>query len=123
MGAPLMLSTLALFVMGIAAIGFRKRRVRVAMTVPPEHVRRDLGFFIPIFLLLTGLGLLDMGLVVRRMAAVGLLLAYGAYSVMMLRLKRAEGFELERGLYFERISGASCAAIRWRRDCASRWRR
>ena len=43
MGAPLMLSTLALFVMGIAAIGFRKRRVRIAMKVPPEHVRRDLS--------------------------------------------------------------------------------
>jgi cation:H+ antiporter len=105
MGAPLMLSTLALFVMGIAAIGFRKRRTRVAMTVPPEHVRRDLGFFIPIFLLLTGLGLLNMGVVVRRAAAVGLLLAYGAYSVTMLRLKRAEGIELEHGLYFERIFG------------------
>jgi len=105
MGAPLMLSTLALFVMGIAAIGFRKRRTRVAMTVPPEHVRRDLGFFIPIFLLLTGLGLLNTGVVVRRAAAVGLLLAYGAYSVTMLRLKRAEGIELEHGLYFERIFG------------------
>ncbi len=105
MGAPLMLSTLALFVMGIAAIGFRKRRTRVAMTVPPEHVRRDLGWFIPIFLLLTGLGLLNLGVVARRAAAVGLLLAYGAYSVMMLRLKRAEGIELEHGLYFERIFG------------------
>jgi cation:H+ antiporter len=105
MGAPLMLSTLALFVMGIAAIGFRKRRARVAMTVPPEHVRRDLGFFIPIFLLLTGLGLLNLGVVTRRAAAVGLLLAYGAYSVMMLRLKRAEGIELAHGLYFEGIFG------------------
>jgi cation:H+ antiporter len=105
MGAPLMLSTLALFVMGIAAIGFRKRRTRVAMTVPPEHVRRDLGWFIPIFLLLTGLGLLNLGVVARRAAAVGLLLAYGGYSVMMLRLKRAEGIELEHGLYFQRIFG------------------
>ncbi len=105
MGAPLMLSTLALFVMGIAAIGFRKRRTRVAMTVPPEHVLRDLGWFIPIFLLLTGLGLLNLGVVARRAAAVGLLLAYGVYSVTMLRLKRAEGIELENGLYFERIFG------------------
>jgi cation:H+ antiporter len=52
-----------------------------------------------------GLGLLNMGLVARRIAAVGLLLAYGAYSVTMLRLKRAEGIELEHGLYFERIFG------------------
>jgi cation:H+ antiporter len=75
------------------------------MTVPPEHVRRDLGWFIPIFFLLTGLGLLNLGVVARRAAAVGLLLAYGGYSVMMLRLKRAEGIELEHGLYFQRIFG------------------
>lgn len=103
MGAPLMLSTLALFVMGIAAIGFRKRRGRIALTVPPDHVRRDLGFFMPVFLLLTALGLLNLGIVARRAAAVGLILLYGAYSVRMLRLTRAEGIELEHGLYFERI--------------------
>jgi cation:H+ antiporter len=114
MGAPLMLSTLALFVMGTAAIGFRKRRARIAMRVPPEHVRRDLGWFIPIFLLLTALGLLNLGLVARRAAAVGLLLAYVGYSVMMLRLERAEGIELEHGLYFERILRGNPLAPRLR---------
>jgi cation:H+ antiporter len=103
MGAPLMLSTLALFVMGIAAIGFRKRRGQIALKVPPDDVRRDLGFFLPVFLGLTLLGLLNLGLIERRVAAVGLLLLYGGYSVMMLRFKRAEGVELEHGLYLERI--------------------
>jgi cation:H+ antiporter len=113
-GAPLMLSTLALFVMGVAAIGFRKRRVRIAMTVPPEHVRRDLGFFLPVFLLLVALGLCDLGLLARRAAAIGLLILYGAYSITMLRLTRAEGVELEHGLYFERIFRGNPLAPRFR---------
>jgi cation:H+ antiporter len=102
-GAPLMLSTLALFVMGVAAIGFRKRRRQIAMIVPPEDVRRDLAFFLPVFLVLIALGMLNPGVVARRAAAAGLILIYGAYGVTMLRQKRAEGIELEHGLYFERI--------------------
>jgi cation:H+ antiporter len=113
-GAPMMLSTLALFVMGLAAIGFRKRRVRVAMTVLPVDVRRDLGFFLPVFLLLVALGLCDLGLFARRAAAVGLIILYGAYSIMMLRLTRAEGIELEQGLYFERIFRGNPLAPRFR---------
>ncbi|HEX3409872.1 MAG TPA: hypothetical protein VHS07_06300 [Candidatus Binataceae bacterium] len=114
MGAPMMLATLALFVMGLAAIGFRKRRVRIALTVPPEHVRRDLGFFLPVFLVLVGLGFCDLGLFARRAAAVGLIVLYGAYSVMMLRLTRAEGIELEHGLYFERVFHGNPLAPRFR---------
>lgn len=113
-GAPMMLSTLALFVMGTAAIGFRKRRPRIAMIVPPEHVRRDLGFFLPIFLVLIVLGVCDLGLLARRATAVGLLILYGAYSIMMLRLERVEGVELEHGLHFERIFRGNPLAPRFR---------
>ena len=56
-GAPLMLSTLALFVMGIAAIGFRKRRGTYRVAIPPHDVRRDLGFFLPVFLATMLLGM------------------------------------------------------------------
>jgi cation:H+ antiporter len=102
-GAPLMLSTLALFVMGVAAIGFRKRRGQIAMIVPPADVRRDLAFFLPVFLVLIALGMLNLGVVARRLAAGGLIAVYGGYCVTMLRQKRAEGIELENGLYLERI--------------------
>jgi cation:H+ antiporter len=102
-GAPMMLSTLALFVMGVAAIGFRKRRVRIAMAIPPADVRRDLGFFLPIFSILIVLGFCNLGLYARRAAALGLIAIYAVYSVTMLRLPRAEGVKLEHGLYFERI--------------------
>lgn len=104
-GAPLMLSTLALFVMGIAAIAFRARRGRIAMTVPAADVRRDLGFFLPIFMVLIALGVCDLNPLERRLAAMMLLVLYVAYSVVMLRLSRAEGIELEHGLYLERLAG------------------
>jgi len=113
-GAPMMLSTLALFVMGAAAIGFRKRRKRIAMTVPPEHVRRDLGFFLPVYLLVIVLGLCNLGLFARRAGAIGLIILYGLYSITMLRLTRAEGIELEHGLYFERIFRGNPLAPRFR---------
>jgi Ca2+/Na+ antiporter len=118
MGAPLMLSTLALFVMGGAAIGFRKRRGRVAMIVAPHDVRRDLAFFLPVFLVLVVLGTLNLGLVARRAAAGGLIFVYGAYGVTMLRQKRAEGIALEHGLYFERIFRGNPLAPRFRMTLA-----
>ena len=104
-GAPLMLSTVALFVMGIGALAFRKRRGRVALRVVREDARRDLAFFFPVFLCLVVAGTLELGPVVRDLLAVGLLIAYAGYSVVMLRLKRAAGVELVHGLYFESIFG------------------
>lgn len=106
-GAPLMLSTIALFVMGCAAIGFRRRRRRIALRVRREDGRRDLSFFFPIFLAAVILGTLRLGLVARHLAAGALLLAYAGYCVVMLRLKRAADAEVEHGLYIETIlSGA-----------------
>lgn len=102
-GAPLMLSTVALFVMGAAGIAFRKRRGRIALTVPCDHVRRDLSFFVPVFLVLIALGLCNLGPMARHLAALGLLILYVAYSRRMLKLERADGVELDHGLYFERI--------------------
>jgi len=102
-GAPLMLSTVALFVMGIAALAFRKRRGRIALRVVREDARRDLAFFFPVFLCLIIAGTLDMGPTLRHVLAVGLLIVYASYTVVMLRLKRAAGAEVEHGLYFESI--------------------
>jgi len=106
-GAPLMLSTIALFVMGCAALGFRKRRGRIALRVARKDGRRDLSFFFPVFLTVVILGTLRLGHTARHIAAAGLLIAYAGYCVVMLRLKRAEGVELEHGLYIESIFGGA----------------
>jgi len=102
-GAPLMLSTVAMFVMGIAALVFRRRRGRIALKVVREDARRDLAFFFPVFLCVVIAGTIEMGAVLRHILAVALLVVYASYIVVMLRLKRAAGAQLEEGLYFESI--------------------
>jgi cation:H+ antiporter len=102
-GAPLMLSTVALFVMGTACLVFRSRRGRIALRVAREDARRDLSFFFPVFLLLVLAGRANLGPTTRHALAIGLLLVYSAYSVVMLRLKRAAGARVEHGLYAESI--------------------
>ncbi len=103
-GAPLMLSTVALFVMGCAALVYRRRRGRIALQVLRHDARRDLSFFFPVFLAMIALGTVATGAVVRRAVAIGLLVIYGAYSIVMLRLKRADDVEIEHGLYFESLA-------------------
>jgi cation:H+ antiporter len=102
-GAPLMLSTFALFVMGSAAVLFRKRRSEIALNVSRDDVRRDLSFFLPVFLILILLGLGHIGVLVRHALAVALLAVYAAYSIVMLRLKRAEEAKPGHGLYLESL--------------------
>ena len=100
-GAPLMLSTLAMFVMGVAALAYRKSRGRIALHVVREDARRDLAFFIPVFLVLVIVGTVDVGPAVRYALAAALLLIYARYAFLMLRLRRDAGAEVEHGLYFE----------------------
>jgi cation:H+ antiporter len=103
-GAPLMLSTIALLVMGVAAIGFRNRRGRIALLVPAADVRRDLGFFFPVFATLVVLGTCHLGMLSRYAAAAALLIVYAGYTLMMLRLKRDDDLELDEPLYFARMT-------------------
>jgi cation:H+ antiporter len=102
-GAPLMLSTVALFVMGTACLVFKSRRGRIALRVAREDARRDLSFFFPVFLLLVLAGRANLNQLTRHVVAIGLLLVYASYSIVMLRLKRAAGAEVEHGLYVETI--------------------
>jgi cation:H+ antiporter len=104
-GAPLMLSTVALFVMGCAALAFRKRRRRIALRVAREDARRDLSFFLPVFLILVIVGLGEPGPLVRDALAIAVLLVYGFYTALMLRLKRRPEAEVEHGLYLESLFG------------------
>ena len=57
LGAPLMLSTLAMFVTGFSVVIFSRRRQNgMNVKANPEVMRRDLGFFLIVFAaaLLTG---------------------------------------------------------------------
>ena len=104
-GAPLMLSTVALFVMGVAALAYRKRRRRIVLKVAREDARRDLYFFLPVFALLVVAGLIPHGALLGHLLAGAILAVYGFYCVTMLRLERAGHAEVEHGLYLEGVFG------------------
>jgi len=104
-GAPLMLSTVALFVMGVAALALRKRCRRIVLRVVREDARRDLFFFLAVFLLLVLAGLGHHGPLLRHLLAGAVLAVYGFYCLTMLRLKRASHAEVDHGLYVESMFG------------------
>jgi cation:H+ antiporter len=102
-GAPLMLSTVALFVMGVAALGFRRRRGRIALRVPRVDARRDLAFFLPVFVATLLLGTVVLPPIVRYALGGILLAVYAAYAMVILRLKREAGTAVEHGLHLESL--------------------
>ena len=84
-GAPFMLGTVAMLVVGASALAFRRRRGSGSeVTADDRSVRRDLGFFLPCFAIGIGLGLID-STPIHIAGAVGLLIAYGAYARRTVR--------------------------------------
>jgi len=106
-GAPLMLSTIALFVMGVAALGFRRRRGRIALRVPRVDARRDLGFFLPVFIATVLLGMANLPAAARYALGAILLAVYASYAVVILKLRRSAETEVEHGLHLERLLGGN----------------
>jgi cation:H+ antiporter len=106
-GAPLMLSTIALFVMGVAALGFRRRRGRIALRVPRIDARRDLAFFLPVFIATVLLGMANLPAAARYALGAILLAVYASYAVVILKLRRSAETQVEHGLHLERVLGGN----------------
>jgi cation:H+ antiporter len=84
-GAPFMLGTVAMLVVGASALAFRRRRSSGLEVTPDERsLRRDLGVFLPCFAAGIGLGLID-STSVHIAGAIVLLIAYGAYARRTVR--------------------------------------
>ena len=84
-GAPFMLGTVAMLLVGASALAFRRRRSSGSeVTADDRSLRRDLGFFLPCFAIGIGLGLID-STSIHIAGAVGLLIAYGAYARRTVR--------------------------------------
>jgi cation:H+ antiporter len=86
LGAPFLLATLALFIVGLSAIGYKNRRgsgseivVNRQITIP------DMAFFLVCFTLATGAGLISLPLVLKIGLAVFLLVAYVLYVIRTIR--------------------------------------
>ncbi len=85
-GAPFLLATLAMMLVGLFALAYRRRREQGRrLTVHMPTLQRDLVFFLVFFALGCGLGALDAPEGVRVAGALGLIVAYGAYVARTLR--------------------------------------
>lgn len=111
LGAPFLLATLAMFVVGASAYGFRKRRAHGAeircqqeqvdfpwckvsardVTVDEETIARDVLFFLIFFALAAAVGIVALPFFVKAAVAVVLVAAYAYY----VRQALASGGALE----------------------------
>ncbi|HSI80830.1 MAG TPA: hypothetical protein VK919_09290 [Solirubrobacterales bacterium] len=84
-GAPFLLATIAMALVGTSALLFRRRRAQgVSLSVHVETLDRDLVFFLVFFALGVGLGL-GVPTAVQIPAALVFVLAYGTYVRRTLR--------------------------------------
>ncbi|MGD0863012.1 MAG: sodium:calcium antiporter [Candidatus Limnocylindrales bacterium] len=96
LGAPFMLSTLAMFVTGAAVLLMRKRRAnREDLVVDPGVLGHDMAYFAVAYAIAIGAALLPGDLIVaRRLTAVVLIGIYVVYVVGHLRAEAAQAAEL-----------------------------
>ena len=86
LGAPFLLATLALFIVGTAAITYRERRKTGSeITADRQTAIPDLVFFLPCFTLAAAAGIFSLPLVLKILLAVILLAAYTLYVVRTVR--------------------------------------
>jgi cation:H+ antiporter len=101
LGAPFMLSTLALGVTGVAAIAYRRRRGGWAVQPDQKVLRRDLVFFLVAFVPAVAAGVLRVPHPLRTALAVALLGVYVTYSLVTLQAEGA-ATRLPERLHFRR---------------------
>jgi cation:H+ antiporter len=86
LGAPFLLATLALFIVGVAALGYRRRRQTGSeVAADRQTATLDLAFFLPCFALAAVAGVLPLPLPVKIVLAVALLAAYVLYVVRTIK--------------------------------------
>jgi cation:H+ antiporter len=80
LGAPFLLATLAMFVVGVSALGFRRRRESDDdVMIDNGTARRDMLFFLVFFSLGAGVGIAPVPFFLKVTLAVVLVAAYGLY--------------------------------------------
>src|SRR5881397_2024782 len=110
LGAPFMLGTLVMLLIGVTALAFRGRRGRDTLHVDAAHASRDLSFFLVLYTIALALALLPAQLhFLKQYFGWIFLPAYGLYLYLVLRTPRgtAEAFEeLTFGDYLRRLGAA-----------------
>jgi cation:H+ antiporter len=86
LGAPFLLATLALFIVGGAGLIYRgRRKTGSEITVDRQTAIPDLVFFLPCFALAAAAGIVPLPLILKILLAVILLAAYVFYVVRTLK--------------------------------------
>jgi cation:H+ antiporter len=86
LGAPFMLATLAMFVVGASILGYRRRREAGAtVDVDDKIIGRDVGFFLVAYAVAAGVGLFDLPVWANVLVAVLLVVAYMFHVERTLR--------------------------------------
>lgn len=90
LGAPLMLSTLAMFVTGLAVLIFSRRRSHGKKVLADfSSLRRDLRFFIPVYGAAVFTGLIPPDYrIFQIIIAIGMVIAYFIYVYIMVSQER-----------------------------------
>ncbi len=101
LGAPFMLGTLVMFLIGLTAYVLRRRRRRTTLRLDAAHASRDLAFFVVLYALALALALLPPGLHFLK-GYVGWIFipAYFLYVYLVLRTPK-HPTQLDRELHRE----------------------
>src|SRR5919197_2864719 len=96
LGAPFMLGTLVMLLIGVTALAFRRRRGRSTLHVDTAHATRDLTFFLILYTVALALALLPTPLhFLKSFVGWIFLPAYGLYLYLVLRTPRRSGADVE----------------------------
>jgi len=80
LGAPFMLATLAMFVVGVSALVFRGSRDQgTSLRIDATTIGRDVGFFLIFFTAAAGVGLVELPFYMKVVVALVLAFGYGLY--------------------------------------------
>ena len=80
LGAPFLLATLAMFVVGLAALGFRGRRQNgTDIVIEKRTTRRDMVYFLVLFAVAAGAGIVTLPTYVKVLVGIVLIVAYAFY--------------------------------------------
>ncbi len=85
-GAPFLLATLGMFVVGASALGFRRRRESGAeISINEDVTKRDIGYFLPFFAVAGLLGIVPLPMYLKVAAAVVLVGVYAYYVYQTIK--------------------------------------
>ena len=96
LGAPFMLGTLVMLLIGVTAFSLRRQRGRDTLRVDADHAMRDLGFFLVLYTLALALALLPADLhFLKSYVGWVFLPAYFVYLFVVLRTPRRTALDRE----------------------------